>query len=925
MHVSPNDNKKYRYVVLSNGLRVLLINDDQASRSAAALSVNVGHFDDPADREGMAHFLEHMLFLGTEKFPKVGEFQSFINQHGGNNNAWTGTEHTTFFFDINPDLFDEGLERFGQFFYAPLFNADALDKERQAVDSEYKLKLKEDSRRLYQVQKQTTNPQHPFSKFSVGSTDTLADRDGSNTRDEIIAFHQNHYSADLMTAVILGPQDLDQLNQLAEHHFSSITNKNLVGKSIDVPLLTEAQKSQWITIEPLKEMRKLTLSFSLPNIDNFYQTKPLSYIAHLIGYEGPGSLLGYLKNLGYITALSAGGGVRGSNYREFTIGFGLTERGLKYKEKIITITFQFIDLITTSGLDLWRYNEKKAVLESAFRFQEKTKPIDIVSHLVMNMQRFSENDTIYADYMMNEYREQDIKEIINYFTVQNARITLVAQGQEYNQTDDWYDTPYSMTPFTAEQLTLWQNPGNNARLSMPEKNPYICHQLEPHELEGNDGNPKIVQELPGFRLWHKQEHEFRIPKGVIYIAIDSPHAVSTARKIVKTRLCVEMLMDSLSQETYQAEVAGMNYNIYAHQGGVTLAISGFSQKQPLLLDLILNKFSERKFSQKRFDVIKTLLLRNWNNAAKDRPISQLFNALTGILQPNNPPYPDLIEALEGIQVEELPPFVKAMFAEVHIDMFVYGDWLVNDALKLAETVKTTLHVQDQKYDESLRPLIMLGESGTFQKELFCQHADSAILVYYQSVSTEPVNIAIYTLANHLMSATFFHEIRTKQQLGYMVGTGNLPLNKHPGLIMYVQSPMASPAHLQEAIDEFINAFSLVLLELSDYHWNSSKMGLIDQINEVDTNLRTRGQRLWVSIGNKDYQFDQREKVISELSNLSRSEMLRFIVSDLKPRTANRLIMHSQGEAHHELDRLHIGKEIGSIDRFQLRAKDVELG
>jgi secreted Zn-dependent insulinase-like peptidase len=925
VHVSPNDTKEYRYVVLSNGLRVLLISDDQASRSAAALSVNVGHFDDPADREGMAHFLEHMLFLGTDKFPKVGEFQSFISQHGGSNNAWTGTEHTTFFFDINPDLFDQGLERFGQFFYAPLFNAEALDKERLAVDSEYKLKLQEDSRRLYQVQKQTANPQHPFSKFSVGSTDTLADREGSNTRDEIIEFHRTHYSSDLMTAVLLGPQDIDQLNQLAEANFASIINNQLAGKQLDMPLLTEAQKSQWITIEPLKEIRKLTLSFSLPNIDAFYQTKPLSYIAHLIGYEGPGSLLGYLKNLGYITALSAGGGVRGSNYREFTIGFGLTQSGLKQCDKIIATAFQFIDLILSSGLDEWRYNEKKAVLESAFRFQEKTKPIDIVGHLVMNMQRYAANDTIYADYMMAEYREQDIKTILHYFTVDNARVTLVAQGQEYDQTDDWYDTPYSITPFTPEQLKRWNKPRRNSRLSMPEKNPYICHQLEPHELEGPDGNPIVIQELPGFRLWHKQEHEFRIPKGVIYIAIDSPHAVSTTRNIVKTRLCVEMLMDSLSQETYQAEVAGMNYNIYAHQGGVTLAISGFSQKQPLLLDLILKKFSERKFSQKRFDVIKTLLLRNWNNAAKDRPISQLFNALTGILQPNNPPYPDLLEALESITVEELPTFVKEMFAEVHIDMFVYGDWLVDNALKLAETVKTTLHVQDQKYDESLRPLIMLGESGTFQKELFCQHADSAILVYYQSAKTDPLSIAIYTLANHLMSATFFHEIRTKQQLGYMVGTGNLPLNKHPGLIMYVQSPMASPAHLQEAIDEFINAFSLVLLEQSDYHWNSSKSGLIDQINEVDTNLRTRGQRLWVSIGNKDSQFDQREKVILELTKLSRSEMLRFIVSELKPRTANRLIMHSQGEAHHDLERFSIGKEIGSIDRFQLRPKDVELG
>ena len=93
MHLSPNDSNQYRYITLSNALRVLLIHSDTAQQSAAALAVNVGHFDDPMDRQGLAHYLEHMLF-GYEKYPKVGEFQSYISQHGGTNNAWTGTEHT---------------------------------------------------------------------------------------------------------------------------------------------------------------------------------------------------------------------------------------------------------------------------------------------------------------------------------------------------------------------------------------------------------------------------------------------------------------------------------------------------------------------------------------------------------------------------------------------------------------------------------------------------------------------------------------------------------------------------------------------------------------------------------------------------------------------------------------------------------------
>ena len=925
MHLSPNDSNHYRYITLTNGLRALIIQNEDAQKSAAALAVNVGHFDDPIERQGLAHYLEHMLFLGTGKYPKVGDFQSFITQHGGSNNAWTGTEHTCFFFDISPSAFEKGLDRFSQFFTDPLFNEEALDKERQAVESEYKLKLKDDSRRLYQVHKQTVNPDHPFAKFSVGNLDTLGDRDGKSIRDEIVAFHANCYSADLMTLTVLGPQTLDELEQWVRAKFSQVQNNHLYGKQIDAVFKRPEACGEFVYVEPSKDIRKLIMTFTFPGMDKFYQTKPLSYFAHLLGYEGENSLMLLLKKQGWIVSLSAGGGVSGSNYREFTVSCTLTPQGLEQVENIIQAVFQYLNLIEENGFDEWRYAEKQAVLESAFRYQEPTRPLDLVSHLVVNMQHYSAQDIIYGDYMMAGYQEAQLRELLGYFTPSNLRATVVAKGYEYDQTAQWYFTPYTIKPFSQEQKSLFLTPSEHFAFELPPQNPYICYQLDPKPIEHAEPIPTVLEQLPGFTLWHMQDDEFRVPKGVVYVAIDSPHAVANVENIVKTRLCVEMFLDSLAKETYQAEIAGMGYNMYAHQGGVTLTLSGFSEKQSELMKMILARFAKREFSQERFDSIKNQLLRNWRNSAQDRPISQLFNAMTGILQPNNPPYIDLVSALEKIQVEQLPDFVTHILSELHVEMFVYGDWTQSDAMTLGNTLKDALRVENQTYEESLRPLVMLGESGTFQKEVHCQQEDSAIVVYYQCEETQPRDIALYSLANHLMSATFFHEIRTKQQLGYMVGTGNLPLNRHPGMVLYVQSPNAAPTELIRSIDEFLNAFYMVLLELNEYQWHSSKRGLWNQIATPDTTLRGRAQRLWVAIGNKDVGFDQREKVLQELKSLTRTDMIRFVVNELKPRTANRLIMHTQGKAHQDVEKLSLGHEIGSIEEFQLRPKDTELG
>lgn len=86
---SPNDDNAYRLITLENGLKALLISDPDAPKAAAALDVYVGSGDNPRGRGGLAHFLEHMLFLGTEKYPDPAEYERFITEHGGNRNAFT--------------------------------------------------------------------------------------------------------------------------------------------------------------------------------------------------------------------------------------------------------------------------------------------------------------------------------------------------------------------------------------------------------------------------------------------------------------------------------------------------------------------------------------------------------------------------------------------------------------------------------------------------------------------------------------------------------------------------------------------------------------------------------------------------------------------------------------------------------------------
>ena len=87
-----------------------------------------------------------MLFLGTKKYPEENHYSKFVQTNGGSKNAATGEDYTYYYFDVKNNAFPEAVDIFSQFFKEPLFTETATNRELNAVDSEYKRNLSNESR-----------------------------------------------------------------------------------------------------------------------------------------------------------------------------------------------------------------------------------------------------------------------------------------------------------------------------------------------------------------------------------------------------------------------------------------------------------------------------------------------------------------------------------------------------------------------------------------------------------------------------------------------------------------------------------------------------------------------------------------------------------------------------------------------------------
>ncbi len=888
MKQSPNDFKKYQSLTLDNGLRVLLVQNEETDKCAAALAVNVGHFNDPHDRQGLAHFLEHMLFLGTDKYPDGSEYQKFISQHGGSNNAWTATEHTCFYFDIHHQHFTEALDRFSQFFISPLLADEFISKERKNIEAEFQLKLKDDIRRLYDVHKETINQRHPFSQFSVGNVDTLADRNGESIGKEVSDFFNLYYQADYMTLAIEGPQTLAELVHLTKDMFSEIKNNDLTLPAITEPLYLPAHQSIYVNVKPVKNDHQLIISFAMESIDKFYQDKPESVLAYLIGHEGAGSILAQLKQNQWAMGLTAGSGINGSNFKDFNISISLTELGETYIDEIIAIIFSYIGLLKSAKLPLFYYQEKQSIAELSFTYHEKTHPLDNVSQLAINMQHYPCEDYIFGDYIMSGMDDKNINLLLGYLNADNMRVIHVSQENSFSQTSFWYQVPYNVSKISAEKLTYWQElstPSNsnfklNETIFLPEANPYIIGN--PH-VYGNVDNrilPTKIESSSGLAVWYIQDTTFKVPKGYIYLGIDSPYSIESIDTIAMTRLFVDLYTNTVVEENYDAELAGIHYHLYAHQGGITLQLSGISENQPRLLEKLLYRLIHHNTSEENFILFKQQLIKHWQNSDKSKSISQLFSSLSSLMQPNNPSADELAGGLSKITFSQYQSFCQKLFKQITLEVLIHGNWLLEHATDIVANIKQVFaNNYSHKYAVQC-PVVDITNKKTLILPMHIPDHDYASVVYTPLPTRDENLVALTMVTSHLLSPLFFQEMRTEKQYGYLVGVGYVPINRYPGIAFYIQSPHTDAIALTKAIDEFITGSLEMLTDISDENWLHLINGLAGQLQEKDNNLRIKSQRFWAAICNKDLTFSHKEQLVSAILTLSFEQVKSFIKDQL---------------------------------------------
>ncbi|MBN1903791.1 MAG: insulinase family protein [Deltaproteobacteria bacterium] len=872
----PEDQSVSRNLVLENGLKVLLVSDPAFNKSAASLEVQAGSLMDPEDRQGLAHFLEHMLFLGNKKYPEVDEFSNYLESHGGYTNAFTGEDRSNYHFEIQHDAFDGALDRFSQFFISPLFSPEYTEREINAVHSEHQKNLEQDDWREHQLFKTFYRKEHPANHFATGNIDTLK----GVKQDEFINFYNTYYSANRMSLVLLSNKGLDELEKLAREYFLPVKNNHLEKIKYEPDYQEHIKGLRIIKRLPVKDIRELTLMFSIPSFIEHYKTKPETLVGFCMGHEGEGSLLSYLKSQGLATGLSAGGGNTTTDYGSFMINIKLTQKGVEQYQDIIKYCFSYIRLLKEKGIPDYIFREIQRIAELDYTYKYKGEGADRASHLAGNMSHYPPELAETVDYIYEKPEPGLIDLVLKHLIPENMLCMLTAKEVATDSTEQYYGTRFSYSVEKGKPYKSIVKPPKVNELALPMPNPFL-----PENVRLLAEQPVNIINEQGIEMWYALDTTFKRPEATIVFRLKHEKGLESPAYMARLSLYTACVNEMLNEIAYPASQAGLDFRFSEDMDGINLIISGYSASIPMLLKDIGSRLKSIELSEQQFNDIKERKIQEWGNF-KMGQAWEIARHVSRMIRKEKYFSVDSILA-EGklVELKELKGFTDVLYKRARIEGIAHGNISAEETVTLTRMLQSSLNSAPINKEDTFKQAILVEKANdpqTYTERLETNNSCLWKTVYLGSETPELRMAA--SIIDKFVSQPFYTEMRTNQQLGYIVSAAAQEDNGQHYLFFIVQSESHPADDIGERANRFIDSLPSNFEALPDNIFTEFKTAVRTELLQKPKSIMEKAMlfdRLTFEF-NRD--FDRREDDLKALDGLTKTQVLKILSESINTAT-----------------------------------------
>lgn len=775
-------------LTLRGGLRVRLLHLPHASQGAALVRVHAGAHDAPAAYPGLAHFLEHLLFLGSRRYPVDDSLMAYVQRSGGQLNASTRERHTDFFFQLPANLLEPGLQRLLDMLAAPLLDPAAQLREREVLQAEYLARAQDSETLCDAALGAALAGAHPFGGFHAGNRETLPVENAA-FQQALLGYHRDFYQAGQMELLLAGPQPVEALHDLAMQADALLRS---APARQAVPPALPAATAGWLQLQLAHGEPRLNLAFLLDGAPPA-AAAALDYLGCFLAAEAAHSLSARLREAGWCQALRlrtpylyAGQGV-------VVVEAMLTEQGARQPEAVAGAIRSWLRFFAGQGCWQAAYPEYSRIRERSLLGLE---PLARLRHWV-------EPDAWATG--QDERRLQGTFDELMRRLLDTEPVLLLAGRQPC---PDFPGTGFPLR-MALEPRHQPQDPGWQWRL--PAANPWlqpsslaaVAEAAEPAlrwlgPLDpGGQGVLHLRWRWPGERppvaLWHA-------------------------------------LADALQAQQWAARQAGVELRFEDLGSSWCLCLSGYAQALPAIgVDLCALLAAPPRVC---FAEGVRLAEKQGQLAGDEMLIRQVIRQLPRLL--------------DGSAAEQrtMPVDQRALaecWRQARWDALACG---IADGCAGA----LAMALDALAAPSSAQSNLAHGASpGRCWIDAGLRGAETAVLLFCPLPATDAATEAAWRLLARLLEGDFFRRLRSELQLGYAVFSRFSQLGAQAGILFAVQSPNASAGEILRHIETFLDGFQARLEGIEPAQLQAEASALANLLESRNADPRGRAERAWQAL------------------------------------------------------------------------------
>ena len=878
------DKNKYKYITLGNNLDVILISNKKTNRSIVALTINVGSLYNKID--GLAHFLEHMLFMGCEKYPDENHFLNIVNKYGGMSNAFTTNNFTSFYFTVNNEHLLETIDVFHYFFINPLFNEDSINREILAVNSEYEKNMSIENRKIEEILKELSENGHPYKNFDCGNKTTL---NIDNIRGKLIEFYNSYYSSDIMKLVIYSDHSIDKLEEISQK-FQKIPKKSINKMSIlNNPIIKNHNGNciKYIEMLTTDNKNKLNIIWQIENDSMYHKQKPLNYISYLLQHESNTSLNYYLLNRGYIYDMDinyeylAYDNYCIHNIYMFYIQFILTPYGQKNINIILYLLDHYIYCIKKKGINKEIYNEIVNISKINTLFSSNTDTHDITD-ISLHMHLYDDKKNILINKSAYDLYNGKVENIINKYltkmTIANSIIISVSNYTNLLKKTKWYDAKYN----SYDNIPNLKIHNNDSDLT------YFDFQF----------NPYVICDLNLIK-YNIKFNELSKINNILYKCIDGYDKPITCcgiiyksdlinKNLINNMICelyILLLNEINKSNYYYGKHVDMFFSIYISHNKIIINTKGYTDIIINFLSNIKKNFFDFKKMNKIFGNIKMEYLENLQNLKFMGSYSYAKYILKKTAENSFYSFDEKINEIKNIDFDKMVYTINKIFEDFKTQMFICGN-INNDVVNKIKNLFYFGHKYDNNNYSTFVNKLTEGQIININKKTpDNKEINSAINIAFQIIHIKKnymnEGLQIICLSNLLkimIAENFFDILRTKKQFGYIVkcSTFKLDCNENPLYCMsFIIQSTKNLEDVEKNIFDFILGYEKTLSDIDFETFNSYKKTMINLLKKKHDTMEEEFGFYFKLILSESYFPNYIQVLIDHINKITKEKLLYF--------------------------------------------------